>query len=175
MNHFPGGGCHTGHMRQLSLWWPLEDHDALISELVAAYEDPQRFYHNTLHLTDVFDRLVDIAPTVRFDREPVLLAAWFHDAVYDGEPGAEERSAQWALAALPDHPWIGEVARLIRLTASHQPEFGDLNGAALTDADLGILAAAPPRYRAYAVAVRQEYAHVTDPDRTHGQTAALPH
>jgi predicted metal-dependent HD superfamily phosphohydrolase len=57
---------------------------------------------------------------------------------------------------------IAEVARLVRLTTTHDPAEGDRNGAVLSDADLAILAADPERYAAYAAAVREEYAAVPD-------------
>jgi predicted metal-dependent HD superfamily phosphohydrolase len=151
----------------------MEEHEALLADLCAAYDDPGRRYHDTRHLTEVFDRLVELAPSVPFDRQPVLLAAWFHDAVYDGRPDAEERSAEWALSALAGHPDVAEVARLIRITAHHQPDPGDINGCALTDADLGILAAPPERYISYASAVREEFAHLSDADFATGRASIL--
>ncbi len=160
-------------MIDLSPWWPLPDHEDLRGELEAAYADPSRGYHDTRHLAEVFERLVDLAPSTAFDREPVLLAAWFHDAVYDARPEAEERSARWAEAALAGHPQVGEVARLVRLTEHHRPVETDVNGCALSDADLGILAASPQRYADYVASVRREYAHVADADFAAGRAAIL--
>ena len=95
--------------------WPLPDHDALRDELVAAY-GTGRGYHDLRHLAEVLDRLDDLG----CDDVVVLLAAWFHDAVYDGRPGDEERSAQWAERALPAD-LSAEVARLVRVTEHHDP------------------------------------------------------
>ena len=80
-------------------------------------------------------------------REPVLLAAWFHDAVYDGQGDDEERSARLAVLARRLGPWADEVARLVRLTATHRPADDDHAGQVLCDADLGILAADPDALR----------------------------
>ena len=80
----------------------------------------------------------------------VVLAAWFHDAVYDALPEAEERSAVWAEQALPNPP-AAEVARLVRITAHHRVDGHDPNAAVLSDADLAILAAPAERYAAYRV------------------------
>lgn len=146
--------------------WPLPDELALRDALLAAYADPARGYHDVRHLSEVLDRLQELAAAgATFDRTPVLLAAWFHDAVYDGERDAEERSAAWAEHALPglvDDATVAEVARLVRLTESHRPDDADVNGCALSDADLGILAAPQHRYDEYAAAVRAEYRHLTD-------------
>jgi predicted metal-dependent HD superfamily phosphohydrolase len=141
-------------MSDLRAWWPIEGGDEIRDELEAAYADPARGYHDTQHLAEVF-------------------AAWFHDAVYDGRPDAEERSAQWALSALAGRPDVDEVARLVRLTERHLPAPDDVNGCALSDADLAILAAAPERYTEYVATVRREYAHVSDPDFAAGRSAIL--
>ena len=150
----------------LSDRWPLPECPGVRDELVAAYADPSRGYHDTRHLTEVLDRLDELAANgASYDDTAVLLAAWFHDAVYDGERDAEERSATWAEDALTDvapAPVVAEVARLVRLTETHTPDDGDANGCALSDADLGILAAPRERYDDYVAAVRREYAHLDD-------------
>ncbi len=150
--------------------WPLPGAHDVRDALLAAYADPARGYHDTLHLTEVLDRLDELAEADEaFDAVPVRLAAWFHDGVYDGVPGAEERSARWAEQSLGD----AEVARLVRLTEHHRPAEGDRNGMALCDADLAILAADDDRYSDYCAAVRREYAHVTDADFAVGRALVL--
>jgi predicted metal-dependent HD superfamily phosphohydrolase len=151
--------------------WPLTERDDLREALLAAYGDPSRGYHDTRHLAEVLARIAELATTTAFDRDAVVLAAWFHDAVYDGQPDAEERSAQWALGA--DVPTAPEVARLVRLTEHHRPADDDINGCVLSDADLAILAAPAERYAEYATAVREEYAHVPEPDFRAGRAAIL--
>ena len=160
-------------MTDLRERWPLDDRHDLRDELLAAYADPSRGYHDTVHLTEVLDRLDELATAGEdFDRETVVLAAWFHDGVYDGRPAAEERSAQWAEQTLP--PDVApEVARLVRMTEHHRPDESDHNGRALSDADLAILAAGPERYAEYVVAVRREYAHVSDADFAAGRGLVL--
>ena len=108
-------------MTDLSRWWPLPGADGLRAELERAYADPARGYHDTLHLREVLERLDAARPA----GTAVVLAAWFHDSVYDGRPGDEERSAQWAERALPEAgvegATVAEVARLVRLTEQHRP------------------------------------------------------
>ena len=157
--------------------WPLPDTSVLRDELTAAYADPSRGYHDTRHLTEVLTRLDELADAgIAYDATPVLLAAWFHDAVYDGERDAEERSAAWAedaLASVAPTPVVTEVARLVRLTETHQPDDADANGCALSDADLAILAAPSDRYDEYAAAVRREYAHLPDEVFRPGRASVL--
>ncbi len=160
-----------------SEWWPLPEQSGLRDELLAAYGDPGRGYHDTRHLAEVLERLDELGRAgVAFEERPVRLAAWFHDAVYDGAAGAEERSARWAEQALADvlgPAEVVEVARLVRVTEHHRPSSDDVNGCALSDADLAILASSPERYRRYAHDVRREYASVPDEEFRRGRAAVL--
>jgi predicted metal-dependent HD superfamily phosphohydrolase len=133
--------------------------------LLASWAEPHRRYHTTDHLRGVLSRVDELAAHAT-DPDAVRLAAWYHDAVYCGAPDDEERSARRAeaeLTRLAVAPvLVAEVARLVRLTAAHDPSTGDRNGETLSDADLAILAAEPERYRRNTAAVRAEYAHVPD-------------
>jgi predicted metal-dependent HD superfamily phosphohydrolase len=151
--------------------------DALAAELSARWAEPHRRYHTTRHLRAVLAAIEPLAPHAD-DLQAVRLAAWFHDAVYDGRPGwDEERSAQLAQARLPtcgvDPARIAEVARLVRITAAHRYEPGDANAMVLCDADLAVLGGTPADYRAYARAVREEYRHVPDDQFRVGRSAVL--
>ena len=155
----------------LSDRWPLPDHLDLRDELLEAWRRPG--YHDLLHLEEVLDRLDLLAERgATFERVPTVLAAWFHDAVYDDQPDPEERSAQWAERALPDEV-SAEVARLVRMTEHHRPDPDDPAGCALSDADLAILATPVERYRVYVAGVRREYAAVPDADFRAGRRAVL--
>lgn len=157
--------------------WPLRDGEGLRDELLAAYGAADRVYHDVRHLDAVLARLGELADAgVAYAEKPVLLAAWFHDAVYDGERDAEERSAAWAEEVLPEltgRKTVAEVVRLVRLTESHDPTPDDVNGCALSDADLGILATGRKAYEEYAGAVRAEYAHLSDKEFRKGRARVL--
>ncbi|SDJ92977.1 Predicted metal-dependent phosphohydrolase, HD superfamily [Nonomuraea maritima] len=146
------------------------------AELIARWSEPHRRYHTLDHLAAVLTALDGIAGEAR-DETAVRLAAWFHDAVYDGRPGwDEERSAQLAQARLPrcgvPAERVAEVARLVRLTAAHdRVEPDDRDGAVLCDADLSVLGTSG--YAAYAAAVRKEYAHVPDDLFAEGRAQVL--
>lgn len=160
-----------GGVEELHDRWPVPGLDDVRETLLLAWD--REGYHDLRHLADVLDRVDELdAAGERFDRVPVVLAAWFHDAVYDGEAGAEERSARWAQEVLPDPP-AAEVARLVRMTETHLPFADDANGCVLSDADLAILAADPARYAAYAADVRREYAHVPEPHFSAGRATVL--
>jgi predicted metal-dependent HD superfamily phosphohydrolase len=158
----------------LAARWPLPDHHEERDALLAAYADPARGYHDALHLTEVLDRIDELVGAgVGGDGTELRLAAWFHDGVYEGERGDEDRSAVWAEDALADTGHAEQVARLVRLTEHHDPAADDLPGQVLCDADLAILAAPPSRYDAYLAGVRRDYAHVSDADFAAGRAAVL--
>lgn len=155
----------------LAARWPLPDRHDLRDALLGAWDRPG--YHDRLHLAEVLHRLDELADAGEpHDRTTVALAAWFHDAVYDGAPDDEERSARWAERSLPD-PLAAEVARLVRMTVEHRPDDDDTAGCALSDADLAILAAPEARYDAYVAGVRADFAHVGDDDFRAGRRAVL--
>jgi len=143
-------------------------------ELLNRWGEPHRRYHDRRHLLQVLEALH------RLDCEdrPVLLAAWFHDAVYDGVPGAdEEASAALAEQLLPatgaGSSDVAETARLVRLTVGHDPDPGDGRGALLCDADLAVLGREPGGYDRYAADIRLEYRHIDDASFRSGRSAVL--
>lgn len=163
---------------ELEQRWPLEGADEVRDRLLAAYGDTARGYHDRLHLAEVLERLDELETAGEsFDPVPTRLAAWFHDAVYAGAADDEERSARLAAHELAEagvaDDVVAEVVRLVLVTVDHRPEDGDPNGAALSDADLGILAADPDRYASYVASVRREHAHVGDADFREGRRAVL--
>jgi predicted metal-dependent HD superfamily phosphohydrolase len=161
----------------LSEAWPLPEAAGLRDQLLAAYGGAERGYHDRRHLAEVLERLDELAAAgVRHQPRAVRLAAWFHDAVYDERPDPEERSAQWAeraLTGLLDEDEVAEVARLVRLTEHHRPDPADVNGSALSDADLAVLASPAERYRRYVEDVRREYAAVPEAEFRRGRAAVL--
>lgn len=145
--------------------------------LLARWQEPQRHYHTLTHLTAVLDH-VDALEEYAADPDVVRLAAWFHDAVYLPDRSEnEERSARLAERALPEagvpEGKTAEVARLVRLTVTHDPADDDRDGQVLCDADLAILAAPPSAYAAYTAAVREEYHFVPNDAFRTGRAAIL--
>jgi predicted metal-dependent HD superfamily phosphohydrolase len=133
-------------------------------DLLRRWQEPQRRYHTLTHLSAVLDH-IDVLEKYAADPDVVRLAAWFHDAVYLPDRSEnEERSARLAERALPeagvDADKTAEVARLVRLTTTHDPADDDPDGRVLCDADLAILAAPPSGYATYTAAVREEYGFV---------------
>lgn len=155
----------------------LPGHEALFLDLLDRWGEEHRKYHGRTHLLAVLEAL-DVLTGPAAPPRAVLLAAWFHDAVYRGIAGQdEEESAQLAEArlrhtGLPDAE-VAEVARLVRMTADHRPESGDDAGALLSDADLSVLGGEPAAYARYLAAVREDFAHIGDEDFAAGRAAVV--
>ena len=155
----------------------LPGHDALFLDLLDRWGEEHRKYHGRTHLLAVLEAL-DLLTDPADPHRTVLLAAWFHDAVYRGIAGQDEEESarlaeeRLAHAGLPAAE-VDEVARLVRMTADHQPEAGDGAAALLSDADLSVLGGDPAAYARYLAAVRQDFAHIGDDDFAAGRAAVV--
>lgn len=155
----------------------LPGHDALFLDLLDRWGEEHRKYHGRTHLLAVLEAL-DVLADPAGPPRTVLLAAWFHDAVYRGIAGQdEEESARLAedtlaRAGLPGAE-VDEVARLVRMTADHRPGPDDDAGALLSDADLSVLGGDPEAYARYLAAVREDFAHIGDDDFAAGRAAVV--
>ena len=160
--------------------------------LLQAWEQPHRAYHHSGHLSQMLSDLDHLYTHRAQGSTPLalILAAWFHDAVYEGAPGEDERrSEQLASASLEPLVAAGllteqelqMVSLLVRATATHElPESAGLpagyksaNIQLFLDADMAILAADSARYRRYLRGVRSEYSHFDDEAFRTGRTTFL--
>ena len=144
--------------------------------VVAAWSEPHRRYHDLAHLAAVLGLVGELAAEAA-DPDAVRLAAWYHDVVYDPTRADNEQvsaaRARAGLRGLVDDDRLAEVERLVLLTAGHDPDPDDADGAVLCDADLAVLAGPPEAYAVYASAVRAEYGHLSDAEFTAGRIAVL--
>lgn len=145
-----------------------------VTDLERRWAGEDRGYHDTEHLDEVLARLHELDAAT----PSAVLAAWFHDAVYRGRPGRDERdSAGLAVEVLTGLGVADAAARRVRdlvlVTADHVPAPGDDEAAALCDADLAVLASGPQRYARYAAGVRHEYRRVPGPLFRRGRAQVL--
>ena len=165
------------------------------ADLLRRWTEPQRRYHGTRHLMEVFWALEDLTDAGELSESDGVLAriaAWLHDAVYDpaAAPGANEAaSAALARDRLTDLGLdpadVRTVDDLVRMTADHGAAHGDALQRAFHDADLWVLAADEDRFDEYCAQVREEYASVPDavyrparagdPHGPRGRGGSLPH
>lgn len=134
------------------------------------------------HLGECLDHLAAARGEAAHPDE-VELALWFHDAVYEiGRGDNEERSADWARAALLDGGAPADVAdrvhALVMATRHGQQAASDADldprdKALLLDIDLSILGAPPARFDEYEQQIAQEYASVPEHVRRPRRKAIL--
>lgn len=159
--------------------WSAPGVDEVGADLVDRYREPHRRYHGTDHLLAVLTALDDLsgphAPPVT-----VVLAAWFHDAIYEGIPTADETAsaelARGMLAASPlPAPDRERVAEMVLATARHMDPAArhDPDTALLLDADLSVLGAPPDTYDAYSLGVRAEHPGIDDEQFRRGRLAVV--
>jgi predicted metal-dependent HD superfamily phosphohydrolase len=147
--------------------------------VIARHREPARHYHDVRHVGWVVRHVIAIAERAPLDDlDATVVAAFFHDAVYDPRRSDnEEASARLAEHALIELEWgagrMQRVADLVLATAGHDVERADRDTCVLLAADLAVLAAEPSRYSDYATAVRREYAHVDDEAWREGRSAVL--
>lgn len=145
------------------VWSLLEKH----------YQEPHRHYHNLHHIGAMLAHLDD-PPR---DDATTELAIWFHDVIYD--PRSRDNEAESArlfeecLGENLDPKVAADVVRLILATDYSQPRTGDPDEDFMRDLDLAVLAADPPAYHAYCVAIRREYSHVPENEFTAGRQLIL--
>jgi predicted metal-dependent HD superfamily phosphohydrolase len=147
------------------------------ANLLGRWAEQHRAYHDLAHLDEVLTR-VDLLADEAENVDAVRLAAWFHDAVYDPKASDNEERSAWLATTMlhrlqVPEPTVAQVARLVRVTATHEAADDDRDAAVLCDADLGVLAATPERYSTYVDGVRREYAHVDDASFARGRAAVL--
>lgn len=143
-----------------------------------AYDDTARPYHNIVHLTDVLEKL-DWARTVltndgTLNHLPadvrtrmfmrIELALFYHDVVYDAKAKDNEEKSRDLFNEHAKSFGMGEedrvaIARLIDITAKHTTASA-LDEQILCDCDLAILGADRETFTRYDRNIRTEYAHV---------------
>lgn len=130
-------------------------------ELVTAYGKPDRHYHTLNHVDDCLEQLAACAlPAEQAD--PIALALWFHDAVYNWRSKTNEAdSAAWADTFLAgcdaDAALAARVHGLIMATCHFVPEPLVGDQLLMSDIDLSILGRTPEAYDRYERAIGEEY------------------
>ncbi len=149
----------------LILDYPINHKDSIsiFQEIISAYIQPHRSYHNLNHLNHLFQEL-DSCGSISNEMQ---WAVWYHDYVY--KPGSktnEKRSAKKAelimfKLGIPQSN-IDKVISLIMATENHQFSVNDSDIQFFLDADMAILGSDRLTYLEYCKAIRQEYSTIPD-------------
>lgn len=157
--------------------------DDALEAVLSRHREPHRQYHGEVHVARVVEdvhRLAAADTHPPIDIAPLVLAAVFHDAVYDPTSATNEAdSADLAERTLQrlgvETDDIERVRTSILATAGHftGSEPPDPTTAIVLDADLAVLGADPAEYAAYVEGVRAEYAHLSDDEWRQGRRRVL--
>lgn len=139
--------------------------DEVLADLLLRYSEPHRAYHTLLHIVNTLDEFAQLEHGGK-NANAVILATWFHDAIYDTTAkGSEEASAELAKTAMRKLGLLlkmgKEVERLI-LATMHAAAPTDADAQMLVDVDLAILGKSEKEFDAYEVDIRKEYAWVPE-------------
>mmetsp|Transcript_98778 Transcript_98778/g.174292 ORF Transcript_98778/g.174292 Transcript_98778/m.174292 type:complete len:486 (+) Transcript_98778:59-1516(+) len=149
-------------------WW---------ESLVKRHSEPQRAYHTLSHLSELFGYVEEHKDKIA-DMTAMVLAIFFHDAIYNaraGSPKNEMDSAnvfdKFGQEAIPDGDppglakgeLIAKVRKWIVQTATHKvSESDDSDCKAFMDFDMAVLGRPWEKYLEYSKQIRQEYIHVPE-------------
>ena len=153
----------------------------LWQDIAIRYNEAQRAYHSLQHIEQLFAQFKQIKHVLN-ESHIIALALFYHDVIYAPTRSDNElKSAEYAVEAL--RPYLSaeqcqHIYALIMMTANHKlaecsNAQKNFDAAYLLDMDLSILGASWTDYEQYAQAVRQEYAHVSNPDYRDGRRAVL--
>jgi len=134
-------------------------------ELLAAWSERARHYHDARHLRECL-AFYSLWQGQGERGAEVVLALWFHDAVY--EPGAadnELRSAAWAARVLGESKAPSEAGQRVYdlvMATRHDAVARGIDAEILVDIDLAILGSPTARFADYEQDIRKEYAFVPE-------------
>lgn len=141
------------------------------SQLIAAYNQPGRFYHNLEHIYDCLRKLSEYQAAGNIistnELDGIIYAIWFHDVFYiPGYNKNESASAQiwqsWCKAKV-GQSYVHDVSKLIESTKDHLAPHENGNvGDVFLDIDMSILGDPLPKYQKYAENIRKEYSSYGD-------------
>lgn len=148
------------------------------SEFISRWSEPQRVYHDTIHISNMLLSIDKINSEVDLSDLHVTLLhlfAWYHDIVY--VPGAKDnelRSAELALERMPDTPVIANlVFRAVMATKTHTSCHNNVLIGYLLDCDLRGLGTKPAAYKWNSERVKAEYPGITEDQWLNGRKAFL--
>ncbi len=151
----------------------------LYDEVMQAYTEKHRKYHNITHLVHCFKEFQNIKDQLQ-SPAAVMFAIWYHDFVYDtGAHNNEEESAKIAQSALRstsifDDEFIYRVSRMIidsKHTNAYFPK--DIDTHFFLDIDLSILGSDEETFDTYEKQIRLEYFWVDETIYRNGRRKVL--
>ncbi|WP_343694958.1 hypothetical protein [Flavobacterium sp.] len=145
-------------------------------DLEKAYSKKSRHYHNLTHLKEMIASFETYRDKLQ-NPDEILFSIFYHDFVYSASKKDNElKSAEYALAILPENSNLNKQLVFDAICATHQHpqnEIEDINW--LIDFDLKILAKDWDDYKIYFEQIRKEYRIYPDFLYKPGRAKALKH
>lgn len=136
--------------------------EIFFNRLIERYEEVHRGYHDVDHLLDLSTHFEEHEEKFSKDRKAVIAALFYHDAIYECQPGEDEiqsasymRSELENLGVAPDI--IDRAEELILRTADHDAPKDDYVARLFLDMDMSILGARFDVYDNYLDGVAKEF------------------
>jgi predicted metal-dependent HD superfamily phosphohydrolase len=151
--------------RQLEIQGAKRGRDEMYHDLVRRYSEPHRRYHGLAHILYGIEHADLVVAPRSYDAMVLLLAWWFHDAVYHiGGTDNELASAELLIDQMSHtgltRAVIEAAQQLVLVTMTHEPSTS--LESAMVDLDLRILGDTPERYDTYRQDIRREYSMIPD-------------
>ncbi|MGI9582310.1 HD domain-containing protein [Chryseobacterium sp. RRHN12] len=152
--------------------------NSLWNEIETRYSEKSRYYHNLLHLENMFRELDDVKGNIS-GFTAISFSVFYHDIIYDvTSKSNEEKSAAAAEKRLTElhvnKDDISVISEQIIATKSHQLSVhNDTNY--LLDADLSVLGKDFKTYMEYTRNIRKEYSVYPDFLYKPGRKKVLKH
>lgn len=145
----------------------FKDDNMFFNEISSLYSQPNRFYHNLVHIQECLTYFLDLKKIVKNPIE-MYLAVIFHDVVHNPKDSTNEvASANFASEYLKNNLVapnvdIKLIEHLIKLTAYHDQEIENLeyDERLFLDIDMSIFIASKNRLLEYENQIFQEYSNV---------------
>ncbi|NIF06872.1 hypothetical protein F3J23_15605 [Chryseobacterium sp. Tr-659] len=151
---------------------------SLWKEIETQYSGKGRYYHDLLHLENMFRELEEVRSHIS-DFTAISFSVFYHDVIYDATSKSnEEKSARKAEKRLKEmgagNDYIENISTQILATKHHQrSDNGDTNY--LLDADLSVLGKDLRTYLDYTQKIRREYSIYPDLLYKPGRKKVLQH
>ena len=136
------------------------ENETTYEELVKAYNEKHRGYHNSSHINAVlteFSEVTDLAD----DAAAIELALWFHDAIYKIRSTINEKeSADWAAKFIRENSGTVEFSKVVHsLIMATEHNFLPMKNdeKIIVDVDLSILGSPEEKYWEFEDNIRKEY------------------
>jgi predicted metal-dependent HD superfamily phosphohydrolase len=144
-----------------------DDSEAVYQQLINAYNEPHRVYHNLGHIKScltIFDRVSELM----VNPDAVELAIWFHDVIYTiGDKENEQLSANLFMTltnGLFDNVFRDRVYQHIMATCHDCSEITNADTKLMVDIDLSSFGLPWAEFLIDSKKVRAEMTHLSDID-----------